>query len=78
MNDVRAVTTRYSIQEHGLRKEDVDRVDRQNFASAQRLFLTPVQKCLEKILTGQGKFTIEYKPICLIHQTRDPIETTFD
>ena len=38
---------------HGLRKEDVERVDRQNFASAH-LTKRPVIECLEMISSGKG------------------------
>ena len=54
MNHLRMVLKTYPAVLHGLRKEDVERVDRQNFASAQRLIKRPVIECLEMISSGKG------------------------
>ena len=60
MNHFRLVMKRYQFNEHGLRKEDVNRVDRQNFASAQRLLSNKVADCLEKVLNGEGELLNKY------------------
>lgn len=56
INHLWLVHDRFSIQEHGLRIEDLEREDRQNWASAQRMFFPQVQECLRKIEQGvQGR-----------------------
>ena len=54
MNHLRLVLAKFPTIEHGIRREDVDRVDRQNFASAQRLISNMVLDCLTKIQRGEG------------------------
>jgi hypothetical protein len=41
----------FIFDEHGLRAEDVQQTDRQNWASAQRLCQLKVRNCLEKLRT---------------------------
>ena len=49
---IEKVYVRFSHDEHGLRLADVQRQDRQNFQSAQRLVFVQVQNCLQRILEG--------------------------
>lgn len=55
MNHLRLVRKRFSQLDHGLKREDVYRNDRQNFASAQRLVFPRVQECLLRISNGESE-----------------------
>jgi hypothetical protein len=46
---IEQVFHQFTAEEHGLKMEDVERRDRQNWASAQRLCQAKVQICLEKM-----------------------------
>ena len=54
MNHLELVRDAYSVQEHGLRLEDIERKDRQNWGSAQRLLFPRVIKCLERLEKGEN------------------------
>jgi hypothetical protein len=45
------IYNRFSFNEHGLKSEDVERIDQQNWASAQRLCQEKVRTCLEALPT---------------------------
>ena len=51
-NDIRSVFENFSRHEHGLRDEDVNKRDRQNWASAQRTAFPKVRACLQHIAQG--------------------------
>jgi hypothetical protein len=51
LEHVGLVYNRFTFDEHGLRAEDVQRSDRQNWASAQQLCQLKVRNCLEKLRT---------------------------
>ena len=53
-NYLRLVYSTFSPHEHGLRKNDVEKKDRQNWAAAQRTTFPMVRKCLEKIISGDN------------------------
>ena len=57
-NDIRAVVSQFSQHEHGLRNEDVNKRDRQNWASAQRSSFPKVRKCLEEMIQGKDTDSI--------------------
>ena len=40
---------RYTFDEHGLKLEDITRVDWQNWKSTQRLYQKKVQSCLREL-----------------------------
>ena len=46
------VFNKFTIDEHGLKLEDVNRTDRQNWASAQRLCQSKARCCLQKLRTS--------------------------
>lgn len=46
------VYNRFTADEHGLRQEDIDRRDRQNWASTQRLCSEKIRVCLKRIREG--------------------------
>ena len=54
LNHLLLVSHRFDAHVHGLRQEDLTREDRQNWASAQRLFFPRVQDCLFRIENGDG------------------------
>ena len=54
MNHLILVKTYFDFKEHGLRSEDVENQDRQNWASAQRKLFPRVQKCLKKLEKGES------------------------
>ena len=62
------VAERFDIATHGLRNEDIHRTDRQNWASAQRMFFPRVRDCLLQIEHGDRpegvKGTRIYLEIC--------------
>ena len=45
------VYQRFGIDQHGLRKEDVERTNRQNWASAQRICAKKARTCLQELRT---------------------------
>ena len=47
------VKNNFDFQEHGLRIEDIERKDHQNWASAQQLLFPRVQECLKKLEQGE-------------------------
>ena len=47
------VYQKFSIDQYGLRKEDVQRTDRQNWASAQRICAKKARTCLQELRTGR-------------------------
>ncbi len=51
-NDIRSVFKNFSRHEHGLRDEDVNKKDRQNWASAQRTAFPKVRVCLQQLAEG--------------------------
>lgn len=54
MSDVRAVFEALPFAEHGLRANDIDRTDRQNWAACQRLAFRKVRVCLAALASGGG------------------------
>ncbi|KAG5176099.1 hypothetical protein JKP88DRAFT_171726, partial [Tribonema minus] len=54
MSDVRAVIEALPFAEHGLRANDIDRTDRQNWAACQRLAFRKVRACLAALASGGG------------------------
>ena len=69
MSHLELVTDLFPILEHGLRKEDVERQDRQNWSSAQRMFFPKVRDCLQIIQRDNTRphdvlATIAYLEIC--------------
>lgn len=53
LGHVGQVYNKYTFDQHGLRQEDVNRSDRQNWASAQRLCALKVRTCLKDIRVGR-------------------------
>ena len=47
INHLRQVYERLPVESHGLARADIDRDDRQNWRSAQRISFHKVQSCLE-------------------------------
>ena len=54
MNHLQLVLDRFNPLEHGLEQSDVDRQDRMNWESAQKLMFPQVRKCLDKVNRGDG------------------------
>lgn len=54
INHLHLVMKNFEHQIHGLREEDVNRKDRQNWGSAQRMFFPKVQMCLRRLETGDN------------------------
>ena len=54
MHHVQCVMDNFPAMTHGLRQSDIDRIDRMNWESAQRLMFPKVRECLEKINSGNG------------------------
>jgi hypothetical protein len=48
MNHVQDVFEEFGVTEHGLRANDVNRKDRQNWAAAERLAMRRVRACLQR------------------------------
>ena len=53
-DDIRAVLEHFSPQEHGLRDEDANKRDQQNWVSAQRTTFPKVRRCLEDLIEGRN------------------------
>ena len=69
MSHLELVAEHFPITQHGLRKEDIERQDRQNWASAQRIFFPRVRECLKLIQQDNDRphdvqGTIIYLEIC--------------
>ncbi|XP_066930769.1 uncharacterized protein [Clytia hemisphaerica] len=60
LNQIREVYEKFPIEIHGLRKTDINRDDRQNWRSAQRLSFKKVQELLKEIKTEANKATLVY------------------
>ena len=54
MHHLQLVLDRFGRLEHGLQQSDVDRQDRMDWNSAQRLMFPQVRDCLDKINRGDG------------------------
>ena len=54
MHHFQLVLDRFDVLEHGLQQSDVNREDRMNWESAQRLMFPRVMNCLTKLNDGQG------------------------
>ena len=54
-NFLRLVCETFSRHEHGLRSNDVNKTDRQNWAAAQRTCFPSVRLCLQHIIDGQNE-----------------------
>ena len=52
--NIRAVLEHFSPHEHGLRDNDVNKRDQQNWASARRTTFPKVRRCLEDLIEGQN------------------------
>jgi hypothetical protein len=52
MNHLELVHQTFPIRQHGLRNEDINRQDRQNWESAQRIFFPMVRECLYLLEVG--------------------------
>ena len=64
MNHLHLVMERFGALEHHLRLEDVNRTDRQNWGSAQRIMFPSVRRCLTKIEEGHdGKYTLPFRTV---------------
>jgi hypothetical protein len=51
LDHIGQVYQKFGIDQHGLRKEDVERTDRQNWASAQRICAKKARTCLQELRT---------------------------
>ena len=47
------VYQKFTLDQHGLRKEDVQRTDRQNWGSAQRICAAKARSCLQLLRTSR-------------------------
>ena len=54
MNHLQLVLDNFHHQEHGLEQTDIDREDRMNWESAQRLMFPKVQQTLKRLNQGIG------------------------
>ncbi len=51
-NHILLILETFTFDRHGLTRDDVERRDRQNWRSAQRLVFLQVQECLQELITG--------------------------
>ena len=54
MNHLRLVQGAFDFDDYGLADDDINRKDRQNYRSAQKILFKSVQNCLQKICDGNG------------------------
>ena len=71
MNHLQNVLNQFNINDHGLQQSDVERQDRMNWESAQRILFPKVSECLDKIQRGDNNLvqknvhgTILYLKLC--------------
>ena len=54
-NHVRMVYSNFKVDDHNLKIEDIERIDRQNWGLAQRIASRHVQRCLKEMRNTGGK-----------------------
>ena len=54
-NHVRMAYNNFEVDDHKLKIEDIERVDRQNWGSAQHISLRHVQRCLKEMRSTCGR-----------------------
>ena len=63
-NHVRMVYNNFKVDDHKLKIEDIERIDSQNWGSAQRIASRHVQRCLkEKMYRWQDREDIGYRDL---------------
>ena len=54
-NHVRMAYNNFKVDDHKLKIEDIERIDRQNWGSAQRIASRHVQRCLKEMRCTGGR-----------------------
>ena len=54
-NHVRMVYSSFKVDDHKIKIEDIEQMDRQNWGSAQRIASRHVQRCLKEMRSTSGR-----------------------